>query len=113
MDWNNETSVSNDAELLSLILLFFFSFEQTPPYLVYVPLHFNITVTQTAIFCNSGTLNIQHTFALIRDELIPITIFTAQNPLLFLFTRKVIHTPRQNKAQMLLTKISNFRTILA
>ena len=57
------------------------------------------------------------TFALTVYEFIiigskfPITLFTDHNPLLFLFTRKGILTPRQYKAQILLTNFSNLRTI--
>ena len=57
------------------------------------------------------------TFALSQYEFIiigskfPITIFTDHNPILFLFTRKGNLTPRQYKAQMLLTKFSNLQII--
>ena len=57
------------------------------------------------------------TFALAQYEFIiigskfPITIFTDHNPILFLFTRKGNLTPRQYKAQMLLTKFSNLQII--
>ena len=56
-------------------------------------------------------------FALSQYELLiigskfPITIFTDHNPILFLFTRKGNLTPRQDKAQMLLTKFSNLQII--
>ena len=40
-----------------------------------------------------------------------ITLFTDHNPILFLFTRKGNLTPRQYKAQMLLTKFSNLRIV--
>ena len=57
------------------------------------------------------------TFALSQYEFIiigskfPITVFTDHNPILFLFTRKGNLTPRQYKAQMLLTKFSNLQII--
>ena len=57
------------------------------------------------------------TFALSQYEFIiigskfPITVFTDHNPILFLFTRKGNPTPRQYKAQMLLTKFSNLQII--
>ena len=57
------------------------------------------------------------TFALSQYEFIiigskfPITVFTDHNPILFLFTRKGNLTPRQYKAQMLLTKFSNLQLI--
>ena len=57
------------------------------------------------------------TFALSQYEFIvigskfPITIFTDHNPILFLFTRKGNLTPRQYKAQMILTKFSNLQII--
>ena len=40
-----------------------------------------------------------------------ITVFTDHNHIPFLFTRKENLTPRQYKAQMLLTKISNLQII--
>ena len=39
----------------------------------------------------------------------PITVLTDHIPILFLFTRKGNLTPRQYKAQMLLTKLSNLQ----
>ena len=57
------------------------------------------------------------TFALTVYEFIiigskfPITLSTDHNQLLFLFTRKGNLTPRQYKAQMLLTKLSNLRIL--
>ena len=56
------------------------------------------------------------TFALSQYEFMvfgskfPITIFTDHNPMLFLFTRKRNITPRQYKAQKLLTKFCNLQT---
>ena len=41
----------------------------------------------------------------------PITLFTDHNPILYLFTRKGNLTPRQYRAQMLLTKFSNLRIV--
>ena len=57
------------------------------------------------------------TFALSQYECIvictkfPITISTDHNPIFFLFYPKGNLTPRQCKAQMLLTKFSNIQTI--
>ena len=57
------------------------------------------------------------TFALSQYDIIvfgskfPITIFTYHSPILFLFTRKGNLTPRQKKAQMLLTTFSNLQII--
>ena len=57
------------------------------------------------------------TFALSQYEFIiigskfPITVFTDHNSIRFLFTRKGNLTPRQYKAQMLLTKFSNLQII--
>ena len=52
----------------------------------------------------------QYEFFIIGSKF-PITIFTDHNPNLFLFTRKGNLTPRQYKAQMLLTKFSNLQII--
>ena len=52
----------------------------------------------------------QYEFILIGSKF-PIIISTDHNPILFLFTRKCNLTPRQYKAQMLLTKISNLQII--
>ena len=41
----------------------------------------------------------------------PITLFTDHNPILYLFTRKGNLTPRQYKAQILITKFSNLRIL--
>ena len=78
------------------------------------------------IFYNSRTLTTQEqnfstydrqlcalTFALSQYEFLiigsktPIIVFADHNPILFPFTRKGNLTPRQYKAQMLLTKLSN------
>ena len=52
----------------------------------------------------------QYEFIIIGSKF-PITIFTDHNPILFLFTRKGNLTPRQYKAQMLVTKFSNLQII--
>ena len=49
-------------------------------------------------------------FLIIGSEF-PITLFTDHNPLLFLFTRKGNLTPRQYKAQMILTKFTHLKII--
>ena len=50
----------------------------------------------------------QYEFMVIGSK-VPIFIFTYHNTILFLFTRKGNLTPRQHKAQMLLTKIFNLQ----
>ena len=52
----------------------------------------------------------QYEFMIIGSKF-PITFFTDHNPILFLFTRLGNLTPRQYKAQMLLTKFSNLQII--
>ena len=50
----------------------------------------------------------QYVFKIIGSNF-PITVLTDHIPILFLFTRKGNLTPRQYKAQMLLTKLSNLQ----
>ena len=52
----------------------------------------------------------QYEFNIIGSKL-PITDFTDLKPILFLFTRKKIITPRQYKIQRLLPKISHLRKV--
>ena len=52
----------------------------------------------------------QYEFTIIGSKF-PITIFTDHNPILILFTRKGNLTPRQYKAQMLLTKFFTLQII--
>ena len=49
------------------------------------------------------TFALSHYEFIVIDSKFQISIFTDQNPILFLFTRKGNLTPKQNKAQMLLT----------
>ena len=57
------------------------------------------------------TFALSHYEFIVIDSKFQISIFTDQNPILFLFTRKGNLTPKQNKAQMLLTKVSNLQFI--
>ena len=61
-------------------------------------------------FCSITFALSQYEFIIIGSKF-PITIFTDHNPILFLFTRKGNLTPRQYKAQMLITKFSNLQII--